>query len=170
MNVYFIIPFLHFNIFQTHDTLEHLAMMERVLGKVPSSMTSKSKYFRSGKLDWDENSKVGRRVKHKCRPLRSYMRSHSTKHNQLFDLIERMLEYRPEKRITLKEALKHPFFRDWLRNGLRVWCHLLHVYKVSCHFISIRSDRVLILLGSASLLPKLKLVLVWFVVVDVDWY
>ena len=30
-------------LFQTHDNLEHLAMMERILGKLPRSMSRKSK-------------------------------------------------------------------------------------------------------------------------------
>lgn len=31
-------------------------------------------------------------------------------HQQLFELIEKMLEYDPKRRITLAEALEHPFF------------------------------------------------------------
>ena len=31
-------------------------------------------------------------------------------HRQLFDLIERMLEYDPQHRITAAESLRHPFF------------------------------------------------------------
>jgi serine/threonine protein kinase len=31
-------------------------------------------------------------------------------HNQLFDLIQKMLEYDPAERISLVAALKHPFF------------------------------------------------------------
>jgi CDC-like kinase len=31
-------------------------------------------------------------------------------HRQLFDVISRMLEYDPTERITLCEALRHPFF------------------------------------------------------------
>ena len=34
----------------------------------------------------------------------------SDEHRQLFDLIEKMLEYDPAHRITLHEACKHPFF------------------------------------------------------------
>lgn len=38
------------------------------------------------------------------------MLSQDDEHELLFDLIQKMLEYEPAKRITLKEALKHPFF------------------------------------------------------------
>ena len=31
-------------------------------------------------------------------------------HRQLFDLVEKMLEYDPQHRISCSDALKHPFF------------------------------------------------------------
>lgn len=38
------------------------------------------------------------------------MMGDSDDHRQLFDLIEKMLEYDPSQRIRLYDALKHPFF------------------------------------------------------------
>lgn len=38
------------------------------------------------------------------------MLSDDEEHRQLFNLIQRMLEYEPTQRITLKEALSHSFF------------------------------------------------------------
>lgn len=38
------------------------------------------------------------------------MMTDEEEHRQLFDLIQRMLEYEPAQRITLKDALVHPFF------------------------------------------------------------
>lgn len=38
------------------------------------------------------------------------MLSQDAEHKLLFDLIGEMLEYDPAKRITLREALKRPFF------------------------------------------------------------
>ncbi|XP_076865589.1 dual specificity protein kinase CLK2 isoform X2 [Brachyhypopomus gauderio] len=107
--------YLGFTLFQTHDNREHLAMMERILGPVPSRMirkTRKQKYFYRGRLDWDENSSAGRYVRENCKPLRRYILSEAEEHHQLFDLIEAMLEYEPSKRITLASALRHPFFQS----------------------------------------------------------
>ncbi|GAB5572287.1 dual specificity protein kinase CLK3 [Prionailurus iriomotensis] len=70
----------------------------------------KQKYFYKGGLVWDENSSDGRYVKENCKPLKSYMLQDSLEHVQLFDLMRRMLEFDPAQRITLAEALLHPFF------------------------------------------------------------
>ncbi|TEA29360.1 hypothetical protein DBR06_SOUSAS8610041 [Sousa chinensis] len=65
--------YVGFTLFQTHDNREHLAMMERILGPIPSRMirkTRKQKYFYRGRLDWDENTSAGRYVRENCKPLR----------------------------------------------------------------------------------------------------
>ncbi|KAK2827076.1 hypothetical protein Q7C36_018002 [Tachysurus vachellii] len=110
--------YLGLTLFQTHDSKEHLAMMERVLGPIPAHMlqqTKKQHYLHHGKLDWDESSSSGRYVRKHCKPLKQYMSSKSLEHEQLFDLLQKMMEYDVSKRITLEEAIKHPFFTS-LRN------------------------------------------------------
>ncbi|XP_069700164.1 dual specificity protein kinase CLK2 isoform X9 [Periplaneta americana] len=104
--------YLGITLFQTHDNREHLAMMERILGPIPYRMArkTKTKYFYHGKLDWDEKSSAGRYVRENCKPLHRYQNSDDEDHRQLFDLIARMLEYEPSSRLTLGEALRHPFF------------------------------------------------------------
>ncbi|XP_070171781.1 dual specificity protein kinase CLK2 isoform X4 [Polyergus mexicanus] len=104
--------YLGITLFQTHDNREHLAMMERILGTIPHRMArkTKTKYFYHGKLDWDDKSSAGRYVRDNCKPLHRYMLSDDEEHRQLFDLIQRMLEYEPSQRITLKDALTHQFF------------------------------------------------------------
>ncbi|KFO13708.1 Dual specificity protein kinase CLK3, partial [Balearica regulorum gibbericeps] len=98
---------------QTHENREHLVMMEKILGPIPSHMihkTRKQKYFHNGNLVWDENTSDGRYVQENCKPLRTYMLHDSLEHAQLFDLMRRMLEFDPSRRITFSEALLHPFF------------------------------------------------------------
>jgi CDC-like kinase len=122
-------------LFQTHDNKEHLAMMERILGPLPYRMVKKSrktKYFYRGRLDWDERSSAGKYVKESCHSLKKMLLSSSSSstssssslkmsdedQRQLYDLVTRMLEYDPEKRITLREALKHPFFDKLPKSSL----------------------------------------------------
>ncbi|XP_078033494.1 CDC like kinase darkener of apricot [Augochlora pura] len=103
---------LGITLFQTHDNREHLAMMERILGPIPHRMArkTKTKYFYHGKLDWEEKSSAGRYVRDNCKPLLRCMPSDDEEHRQLFNLIQKMLEYEPSQRIVLKDALAHPFF------------------------------------------------------------
>lgn len=45
--------------------------------------------------------------------LYSFGKSHFTsKTDRVFDLLSRMLEYDPDKRVTAKEALAHPWFSE----------------------------------------------------------
>ncbi|XP_056450542.1 dual specificity protein kinase CLK1-like isoform X1 [Gadus chalcogrammus] len=105
--------YLGLTVFQTHDSKEHLAMMERVLGPIPPSLLSKTRkrhFVERERLDWDEHSNSGRYVRKHCKPLKQYMQSRSAEHQQLFELIGSMLEYDVSRRITMEEALWHPFF------------------------------------------------------------
>lgn len=104
--------YLGVTLFQTHDNREHLAMMERILGPLPYRMCrkTKTKYFYHGRLDWDEKSSAGRYVKDNCKPLQRYLSLEDESSRQLFHLISQMLAYEPSQRITLREALDHPFF------------------------------------------------------------
>ncbi|CAK5078777.1 unnamed protein product [Meloidogyne enterolobii] len=99
-------------LFQTHDNREHLAMMERILGKIPYRMghKTKTKYFYHGRLEWDDRTSGGQYVRDHCKPLIRYMQSNSDAHQHLFNLIHRMLEYEPNSRIQLSDALRHIYF------------------------------------------------------------
>ncbi|MCP6116973.1 hypothetical protein NL387_27175, partial [Klebsiella pneumoniae] len=55
-------------------------------------------------------SSAGRYVRENCKPLLRYLLNNNEEARQLFDLIARMLEYEPSQRVTLRDALKHPFF------------------------------------------------------------
>uniref|UniRef100_A0A672LAN3 dual-specificity kinase n=1 Tax=Sinocyclocheilus grahami TaxID=75366 RepID=A0A672LAN3_SINGR len=105
--------YLGLTLFQTHDSKEHLAMMERVLGPIPAHLlqkTRKRRYVHHDKLDWDEHSSAGRYVRKHCKPLKQYMSCKTPEHELLFDLLQKMMEYDSSKRITLEQAIGHPFF------------------------------------------------------------
>jgi len=132
-------------LFQTHDNKEHLAMMERILGPLPYRMIKKSrktKYFYRGRLDWDERSSAGKYVKESCQSLKKMLlsslsslssssRMSEEDQRQVYDLVTRMLEYDPEKRITLREALKHPFFHKLPKSSLSPSASFSSVRKTS---------------------------------------
>jgi len=106
-------------LFQTHDNLEHLAMMTRILGELPQHLIRRTKttFFHSGsgRLCWDWNQPAARYASQHCRPLPQYRRHgpasrEGQEESVMLDLVARMLDYDPERRLNLKDALKHPFF------------------------------------------------------------
>ncbi|CAO2190875.1 unnamed protein product [Urochloa humidicola] len=108
-------------LFQTHENLEHLAMMERVLGPIPEHMIRKAsssaqKYFRRAtRLNWPEGavSRESIRAVRKLDRLKELV-SRSADHSRavLVDLLQGLLRFEPSDRLTAQEALDHPFFRN----------------------------------------------------------
>ncbi|XP_075888121.1 dual specificity protein kinase CLK4-like isoform X1 [Nelusetta ayraudi] len=100
-------------LFMTHNSREHLAMMEKVLGPIPAHLleqTKKKQYVQNQRLNWDEKSSSDDYIRKHCKPLKQYMQRKSEDDRQLLDLLSCMLEYDVCRRITLEEALWHPFF------------------------------------------------------------
>ncbi|XP_033492290.1 dual specificity protein kinase CLK2-like isoform X3 [Epinephelus lanceolatus] len=100
-------------LFPTHDSKEHLAMMEKTLGPIPPHLlkkTRKQHYVHNERLNWDEQSSSDDYIRANCQPLQQHMLRCSEDERQLFDLLGCMLEYDVYRRITLEEALWHPFF------------------------------------------------------------
>ncbi|MEQ2301028.1 hypothetical protein AMECASPLE_031794, partial [Ameca splendens] len=100
-------------LFPSHDCREHLAMMENVLGPIPPHLlkqTRKKHFVKHERLNWEEASCSDDDIRKHCQPLMQYMRTNSEEEKQLFDLLTCMLEYDVSRRITLEEALWHPFF------------------------------------------------------------
>ncbi|XP_074574879.1 serine/threonine-protein kinase AFC1-like [Curcuma longa] len=116
-------------LFQTHENLEHLAMMERVLGPLPQHMVVKAdrnaeKYFRQSRalrLDWPEgaSSRESVRAVWKLPRLQNLVMQHvDHSAGDLIDLLQGLLRYDPTERLGAREALMHPFFnREWGRYG-----------------------------------------------------
>ena len=102
-------------LFQAHDNLEHLAMMEEILGKLPRRMCTETEIncFQKGDLQWaDYNSPGGKHVHNHYKKLKEYMLSKDFEHKLLFDLMKQLLEYEPLKGISAREALQHSFFTN----------------------------------------------------------
>ncbi|KAI0563444.1 Serine/threonine protein kinase [Gracilaria domingensis] len=110
-------------LFQTHENLEHLAMMMSVLGPIPDSMIRRAdcsgqKYFtrlKSGRkaLNWPQgaSSRESVRSVNKVQALHKIIRDPDA-HATFFDLVRRLLDFEPRTRCTSAEALQHPFFQD----------------------------------------------------------
>ncbi|KAJ3009554.1 dual specificity protein kinase kns1, partial [Thoreauomyces humboldtii] len=131
-------------LFQTHENIEHLAMMEQVLGPFPAHLTRPSptntaaKYFRDGQLLYPrpETTKQSKRIVTKTKLLRDIVKPTDQQSAQLLDLIYRMLRYDPTERITAVEALRHPYF-DLVRAEQKVQTGLIrHPHTLRRHTAS----------------------------------
>ncbi|KAF3956017.1 hypothetical protein CMV_018825 [Castanea mollissima] len=111
-------------LFQTHENLEHLAMMERVLGPLPQHMLKRvdrhaEKYIRRGRLDWPDGATSRESIKAvtKLPRLQNLIMEHvDHSAGDLIHLLQGLLRYDPLDRLKARDALRHPFFsRDHLR-------------------------------------------------------
>ncbi|KAL2136590.1 hypothetical protein VTI74DRAFT_2895 [Chaetomium olivicolor] len=114
-------------LFQTHDNLEHLAMMEAVVdARIDPSLVQQvnrmtrnggnpaSQFFKRLKLDYPtpDTTRASRRFVKAMKRLPDIV-PQSTKFLALFlDLLQKIFVYDPAKRITAKQALQHPWFRE----------------------------------------------------------
>eukprot|EP00798_Chlamydomonas_sp_ICE-L_P023287 gene23287-30523_t len=109
-------------LFQTHDNLEHLGMMERVLGPIPESTSQKagkaaSKYFKKGRLNWPAGAATKKSLKAvqslgtslKSIILEQWGNSTEPFIEPLCDLLTKLLKYDPDNRLRAHEALGHQF-------------------------------------------------------------
>ncbi|CAN6238528.1 unnamed protein product [Urochloa humidicola] len=107
-------------LFQTHENLEHLAMMERVFGPLPYHMLKRAdrhseKYIRKGRLNWPEGctSRESMKAVMKLPKLQNLvMQNVDQSAGDFIDLLQGLLKYDPANRLTAQEALKHPFFTE----------------------------------------------------------
>ncbi|KAI0424547.1 kinase-like domain-containing protein [Xylaria sp. FL1042] len=115
-------------LFQTHDNLEHLAMMENVcdsridthlvqmVNKSASrnSSNSPAKYFKRLKLDYPtaDTTKASRRFVRNMKRLSDIIPATSPFLRLFLDLLHKIFVYDPAKRITARQALAHPWFRE----------------------------------------------------------
>jgi len=115
-------------LFQTHDNLEHLAMMESVCGtRIDSHLIQQvnamskrnggnpaARYFKRLKLDYPtpDTTRASRRFVKAMKPLHEIIRDNTKFSRNFLDLLRRIFVYDPSDRITAKEALRHPWFKE----------------------------------------------------------
>lgn len=105
-------------LFQTHDNLEHLAMMEMVMGKMPENVAReavnhKPEFFKEGpKLNWPspKTTKQSRKDVRATRSLQEIIPQTDMINVHFLDLVRKLLMFDPKQRITVREALRHPYF------------------------------------------------------------
>lgn len=113
-------------LFQTHENLEHLAMMEAVVNaRIDTQLVTQvnrmtrnggnpaSKYFKRLKLDYPQadTTRASRRFVKAMKRLDDIIPKSTPFLEQFLDLLHKIFVYDPSRRITAKEALKHPWFK-----------------------------------------------------------
>ncbi|WVW80818.1 hypothetical protein I302_102807 [Kwoniella bestiolae CBS 10118] len=106
-------------LFQTHDNLEHLAMMEVVMGKFSQRMIEKGRhkkpeFFRGPKIDFPNAtvSKASRKYVKNMRSLKDIIAPTNKHQHQFLDLCLRLLDHDPDVRLKVQDALRHPYLRE----------------------------------------------------------
>ncbi|KAI5465447.1 kinase-like domain-containing protein [Mariannaea sp. PMI_226] len=115
-------------LFQTHDNLEHLAMMEAVVGcridthlvQAVNKMSNRSagnaasKYFKRLKLDYptSDTTRGSQRFVKAMKHLTDIIPASNTFLKNFLDLLKKIFVYDPAHRITAKQALNHPWFKE----------------------------------------------------------
>ncbi|KAM0162706.1 hypothetical protein ACHAPG_001733 [Botrytis cinerea] len=115
-------------LFQTHDNLEHLAMMEAVVDKkIDSHLVQQvntmakrnggnpaQKYFKRLRLEYPsaDTTRASRRFVKAMKPLHEIIKDQSKFSKNFLDLLRKIFVYDPNERITAKEALQHPWFKE----------------------------------------------------------
>ncbi|GAA5938470.1 serine/threonine protein kinase KNS1 [Sporobolomyces koalae] len=117
-------------LFQTHENLEHLAMMEKVFGPMPPAMVAEARrhvgkehadWFKFGgsgkKREWKLNfpqvstQKQSKKYVTGMKTLREIIGTTDPAREAFYDLCRGLLTWEQRDRLTVDEALNHDFFR-----------------------------------------------------------
>lgn len=105
--------------FSTHENLEHLALMEKVLGPMSDSFTRRARspargklLNRDGRVNWPEGASSPSSCRHVQRTPPLAEQVEQPVHRALAHVVQDMLQYDPAKRPTASQVLRDPFFRE----------------------------------------------------------
>ncbi|GAA6010259.1 hypothetical protein JCM11491_005415 [Sporobolomyces phaffii] len=117
-------------LFQTHENLEHLAMMEKVFGPMPPSMIADARSALSrDHPEWFKTSGAGKNKQYKLnfpqpttqkqskkyvtgmKTLRDIIGTTDPAREKFYDLCKGLLTWDQKDRLDVREALAHDFFR-----------------------------------------------------------
>ncbi|GAA5831913.1 hypothetical protein JCM3766R1_000150 [Sporobolomyces carnicolor] len=117
-------------LFQTHENLEHLAMMEKVFGPMPAAMMDLARgSVVKDHPDWFKQSGTGRKREYKLnfpqattqkqskryvggmRTLREIIGTTDYAREQFYDLCKGLLMWEADARLDVRQALAHKFFQ-----------------------------------------------------------
>lgn len=111
-------------LFQTHDNLEHLAMMQQVVGSkvdvrivrqaINRTNSPAAKFFKGTRIDYpnQETTRASKKYVQCMKKLDDVIPQTNNFHKQFLDLLKKIFIYDASKRITAKEALRHPWFKE----------------------------------------------------------
>jgi dual-specificity kinase len=92
------------------------AVYKQDRGSSRNSANSAARYFKNYKLDYPsaETNKASKKYVKAMKKLPETIPNHTEFNRQFLDLLKRIFVYDPKKRITAKEALQHPWFKESL--------------------------------------------------------
>ncbi|KAG6026146.1 hypothetical protein E4U41_001340 [Claviceps citrina] len=100
-------------LFQTHDNREHLAMMEAVCGyRIDKDLVRRANAAHPDK----SSSHSSRRYVNAMKKLSDFIPSTNDFLAKFLDLLQKMFVFDPQDRITARQALNHPWFRERSRD------------------------------------------------------
>lgn len=119
-------------IFQTHDNMEHLAIMDKTLGTIPSKLAkqcrrtstrdsdsdSRRNFFdRDLRLNWNGLSEESNKyVRDDIVSLERMVKPRGTPEHDFLDLMKRLLEYDRHKRLSARKSVNEPFIKAFQKD------------------------------------------------------
>lgn len=104
-------------LFPTHNSKEHLCLMEKICGKIPEFMIRNTLeknlfvMFNKGIIKVDKLDKNYLEIEKALEEAGNFDRDIKNKHKEFKGLLKGLLEINPKKRFSARQALEHDFFK-----------------------------------------------------------